>query len=152
SPPLGQPGTDRAPASVLLRRLAARCAPQRRSWRARGVASRGDGRAVRPRVPCAEPARGTGRLTMETSAGGRASRRAFLRGNHFARPLPPGFFYPEKMRPIRRVAPDRPFRLILELGGGRSGLTGLLYPGARIVNLERDRTDGAAGAKRRGGR
>jgi SAM-dependent methyltransferase len=88
---------------------------------------------------------------METSAGGRASRRAFLRANPFPHPLTAGFFYREKMRAIHRVAPDRPFHVILEMGGGRSGLTGLLYPGARIVNLERDRTYGATAPNRRRG-
>jgi SAM-dependent methyltransferase len=74
-----------------------------------------------------------------TAARGRATRRAFLRGNPFPHPLTSGLFYREKMRAIHRVAPDRDFPTILEIGGGRSGLTALLYPGARIVNLDRAR-------------
>jgi SAM-dependent methyltransferase len=88
---------------------------------------------------------------MEGATGGRASRRAFLRANPFPHPLTSGFFYREKMRAIHRVAPDRAFRLILEMGGGRSGLTALLYPGTRIVNLERDRSYGASAPNRRRG-
>lgn len=65
-----------------------------------------------------------------------------LRRNPFRLRHTEGFFYREKMRAIHRVAPDLPFRRILELGGGRGGLTGLLYPEARTVNLDRDRTHG----------
>ena len=47
-----------------------------------------------------------------------------------------GFFYREKMRAIHRVAPDEPLRDILEVGGGQSGLTALLYPEAHVTNLD----------------
>lgn len=73
------------------------------------------------------------------SGGRRATRRAFLRANPFPHALTSGFFYREKMRAIHRVAPERAFDTILEIGGGQSGLTALLYPGARVVNLERAR-------------
>jgi SAM-dependent methyltransferase len=63
---------------------------------------------------------------------------AFLNRNPFEHPLTLGFFYREKMRAIHRIAPDAPFRNILETGGGRSGLTRLLYPSARITNLDSD--------------
>ena len=63
---------------------------------------------------------------------------AFLRQNPFLFPRTLGFFYREKMRAIHRVAPDLPFTKILEVGGGRSGLTRLLYPRARITNLDLD--------------
>lgn len=68
----------------------------------------------------------------------KACRADFLSRNPFPRPLLDGFFYREKMRAIYRVAPDESIDDVLEIGGGRSGLTGLLYPGARIVNLDRE--------------
>ena len=83
--------------------------------------------------------------------GARAARRAFLRGNPFPHRLTSGFFYREKMRAIHRVAPDRTFRTVLEIGGGRSGLTALLYPGARIVNLDRAREYALASPNRQDG-
>jgi ubiquinone/menaquinone biosynthesis C-methylase UbiE len=63
---------------------------------------------------------------------------AFLSCNPFESPLTLGFFYREKMRAIHRVAPDLPLREILEVGGGRSGLTCLLYPDANVTNLDLD--------------
>ena len=69
---------------------------------------------------------------------GKASRRAFLAQNPFPNPLSTGFFYREKMRAIHRIAPDEPYREILEVGGGQSGLSALLYPEARITNLDLD--------------
>jgi len=63
---------------------------------------------------------------------------AFLSENPFPRPLTLGFFYREKMRAIHHVAPNYPFRDILEIGGGRSGLSALLYPKANITNLEQN--------------
>ena len=65
-------------------------------------------------------------------------RSTFLSHNPFPSPLTLGFFYREKMRAIHRVAPDAPFNEILEVGGGRSGLTRLLYPRARVTNLDPD--------------
>lgn len=62
----------------------------------------------------------------------------FLAANPFPHPLTLGFFYREKMRAIHRVAPDEPFRRILEVGGGQSGLTSLLYPAADVVNVDID--------------
>lgn len=40
------------------------------------------------------------------------------------------------MRAIHRIAPDCAFQNILEVGGGRSCLTGLLYPCAQVTNLD----------------
>lgn len=78
----------------------------------------------------------------------RAPRGAFLARNPFPHPLTLGFFYREKMRAIHRVAPERvardrrpPGRAVadvLEVGGGRSGLAALLYPHARVTNLDLD--------------
>ncbi|PSB45448.1 SAM-dependent methyltransferase [Cyanosarcina cf. burmensis CCALA 770] len=62
----------------------------------------------------------------------------FLSSNPFPHPLTLGFFYREKMRAIHYIAPDRPFQKILEVGGGQSGLTSLLYPQAQIVNIDLD--------------
>jgi SAM-dependent methyltransferase len=62
----------------------------------------------------------------------------FLARNPFGSPMTFGFFYREKMRAIHRIAPDLDFKEILEVGGGQSGLTRLLYPHARITNLDMD--------------
>jgi SAM-dependent methyltransferase len=66
----------------------------------------------------------------------------FLARNPFGHGLTDGLFYREKMRAIHRIAPDRlnpsgPGR-ILDLGGGRSGLAGLLYADAEVVTLDID--------------
>ena len=66
----------------------------------------------------------------------KTSLRSFLCNNPFPQPLTLGFFYREKMRAIHHIAPDSPFEEILEVGGGRSGLTALLYPKANITNLD----------------
>lgn len=63
---------------------------------------------------------------------------SFLARNPFPQPYTFGFFYREKMRAIHRVAPDRPLADVLEVGGGRSGMTALLFPEARVVNLDLD--------------
>lgn len=68
----------------------------------------------------------------------KTSLSAFLARNPFSHPLTFGFFYREKMRAIHHIAPDRPFRTILEVGGGQSGLTALLYPRAQVTNLDMD--------------
>jgi SAM-dependent methyltransferase len=66
----------------------------------------------------------------------------FLARNPFPNGLTDGLFYREKMRAIHRIAPAslggdaRP--RILEIGGGRSGLTRLLYPDAEVVTLDLD--------------
>lgn len=64
----------------------------------------------------------------------------FLACNPFAHGWTDGLFYREKMRAIHRIAPaaigaDEP---ILEIGGGRSGLAGYLYPGADLTTLDID--------------
>ena len=68
----------------------------------------------------------------------KASSKKILADNPFPHPLTQGFFYREKMLAIYRTAPDRPFREILEVGGGQSGLTALLYPQAKITNIDLD--------------
>lgn len=64
------------------------------------------------------------------------SLKKFLAQNPFPHPLTQGFFYREKMLAIHRIAPDYPFTEILEVGGGQSGLTALLYPQAKITNID----------------
>lgn len=63
---------------------------------------------------------------------------SFLRQNPYANPYTEGLFYREKMRAIHRIAPDRRLDDVLEIGGGRSGLTAMLYPDARVINVDID--------------
>jgi SAM-dependent methyltransferase len=65
--------------------------------------------------------------------------RPFLQRNPFPHPLTLGFFYREKMRAIHRIAPEKVMGPILEVGGGRGGLTSLLYPNGAVVNIDLDR-------------
>lgn len=60
----------------------------------------------------------------------------FLSQNPFPHPLTQGFFYREKMRSIHQIAPNLPFGSILEVGGGQSGLTAMLYPQAQVTNID----------------
>lgn len=60
----------------------------------------------------------------------------FISNNPFPQPYTQGFFYREKMRAIHSIAPDQALMNILEVGGGQSGLTALLYPQAKIVNVD----------------
>jgi GT2 family glycosyltransferase len=60
----------------------------------------------------------------------------FLSDNPFPGPYTQGLFYREKMRAIHRVTPDAPVVKILEVGGGRSGLTSMLYPKAQVINID----------------
>ena len=66
----------------------------------------------------------------------KAPLEEFLDHNPFCEPLTLGFFYREKMRAIHYIAPSKPLQAILEVGGGQSGLTALLYPQAQIANLD----------------
>ena len=66
----------------------------------------------------------------------KTSLNQFLAKNPFPYPLTLGFFYREKMRAIHYIAPDHPFPDILEVGGGESGLTTLLYTEAEVTNLD----------------
>jgi SAM-dependent methyltransferase len=75
----------------------------------------------------------------------------FLARNPFPRGWTFGFFFREKMRAIHDVAPNSVEGLILEIGGGQSGLTQLLYPSARVVNIDIDERFGSREANRRNG-
>jgi GT2 family glycosyltransferase/SAM-dependent methyltransferase len=69
---------------------------------------------------------------------GKTPLREFLARNPYPRPRTEGFFYREKMRAIHRVAPETSPAEVLEVGGGRSGLARMLYPGAQITNIDLD--------------
>lgn len=62
----------------------------------------------------------------------------FLSKNPFRNPFTIGFFYRQKMWAIHQISPDSTFKDILEIGGGQSGLTALLYPEANVTNLDLD--------------
>jgi ubiquinone/menaquinone biosynthesis C-methylase UbiE len=66
----------------------------------------------------------------------KVSLSTFLSQNPFPRPFTTGFFYREKMRAIHKIAPDIQFTDILEIGGGQSGLTAMLYPQAHVINVD----------------
>ena len=73
----------------------------------------------------------------------KAALGPFLAANPFPRPLTDGLFYREKMRAIHRIAPDTlgasaASATVLEIGGGRSGLSALLYPRAHVVTVDLD--------------
>jgi SAM-dependent methyltransferase len=75
----------------------------------------------------------------------------FLSDNPYPNPYTEGLFYREKMRAIHRIAPDFPMERILEVGGGRSGLTSILYPDAQIVNIDLNGEYASAPCNRRPG-
>jgi len=86
----------------------------------------------------------------------KAALRSFLAKNPFGAGLTDGLFYREKMRAIHRIAPQQlsdsgPGR-ILDVGGGRSGLAGLLYPQAEVVTLDVDPDLAGQGPLGRNGR
>jgi SAM-dependent methyltransferase len=60
----------------------------------------------------------------------------FLARNPFPGPFTDGLFFRDKMRALHRIAPDIPVGDLLEVGGGQSGLSALLYPRARVTNLD----------------
>jgi len=61
---------------------------------------------------------------------------AFLARNPFPGPFTDGLFFRDKMRALHRIAPDIPVADLLEVGGGQSGLSALLYPQAQVTNLD----------------
>ncbi len=106
----------------------------------------------------AQPRRGEGAMTaMERQVARdpdcthKASLGGFLARNPFPDPRTLGFFYREKMRAIHRITPRLRLDRILDVGGGQSGITALLYPDARITNLDLDPGYGKAGPNRWGG-
>jgi GT2 family glycosyltransferase/SAM-dependent methyltransferase len=91
--------------------------------------------------------------SMSPAATGQGKRHLpdFLSDNPFPHPYTEGLFYREKMRAIHWVAPGVPVREVLEVGGGRSGLTALLYPNAQIVNIDLNAEYESAPCNRRPG-
>ena len=83
-------------------------------------------------------------LPRDPNCSQKAEMGAFLARNPFSDPRTLGFFYREKMRAIHRLAPPRSFGRILDVGGGQSGLTALLYPEAQVTTLDIDPRYGAA--------
>jgi SAM-dependent methyltransferase len=81
----------------------------------------------------------------------KAPFRRFLKHNPYPGPLTDGLFFRDKMRAIHRVAPSVVSGAVLEVGGGRSGLTKLLYPGANVTNLDLDESCVTAAANRAAG-
>ena len=73
----------------------------------------------------------------------KSALRSFLAQNPFPHPLTDGLFYREKMRAIHRTAPSAICQrghqaTLLEIGGGRSGVGQLLFPGAAVTNCDID--------------
>lgn len=62
----------------------------------------------------------------------------FLAANPFPGKLTDGLYFRDKMRAIHHVSPDTAGAHILEVGGGQSGLTKLLYADGFITNLDID--------------
>lgn len=79
-----------------------------------------------------------------TDAPCRAERGEFLSRNPFPHPYTLGFFYREKMRAIHSLAPEAGVHRVLEVGGGQSGLTAMLYPQARVVNVDMEQSYAAS--------
>lgn len=77
--------------------------------------------------------------------------RPFLGDNPFPGGLTDGLFFRDKMRAIHRIAPDRVGADLLEVGGGQSGLSKMLYPDAQVTNLDFDPTFAHAPCNRRPG-
>jgi SAM-dependent methyltransferase len=75
-------------------------------------------------------------LPLQQHLMSKAPLAEFLARNPFPHPRTLGFFYREKMRAIYRIAPEQQLKKILEVGGGQSGLTAMLYPHAQITNLD----------------
>lgn len=77
--------------------------------------------------------------------------RGFLRMNPYPRPITDGLFFRDKMRAIHRIAPDRIGPRLLEIGGGQSGLSKMLYPDAQVTVVDFDAGFADAPCNRRPG-
>ena len=75
-------------------------------------------------------------MTSAPTSAHKTSLGAFLAGNPFPGAFTDGLFFRDKMRALHRIAPETPVANLLEVGGGQSGLSAMLYPRARIVNLD----------------
>lgn len=95
----------------------------KRQWRRNSAIPSFDGIGVSQKHP-------------EQGASLKASMPDFLKCNPFPGRFTDGLFYREKMRAIHRIAPADGIKNVLEVGGGRSGLSSFLYPGAHVVSLD----------------
>ncbi|MCR9086175.1 MAG: class I SAM-dependent methyltransferase [Rhodobacteraceae bacterium] len=75
---------------------------------------------------------------MTARSADRAELGPFLATNPFPGKLTDGLYFRDKMRAIHRIAPESVAGPVLEVGGGQSGLTKLLYPEAEVTNLDFD--------------
>ena len=71
--------------------------------------------------------------------------------NPYPGPMTDGLFFRDKMRAIHRIAPERIGPSLLEIGGGRSGLSKMLYPDAAVTVVDRDPAFADAPCNRRPG-
>ena len=78
----------------------------------------------------------------------KAELRAFLARNPYPGRYTDGLFFRDKMRAIHSIAPDEVPGPILEVGGGRSGLTKLLYPDGDLTTVDLDAEHAEAVANR----
>jgi SAM-dependent methyltransferase len=95
-----------------------------------------------------------GRRTEVTAAdivGHKDELRVFLARNPYPGRYTDGLFFRDKMRAIHRIAPQQVAGRILEVGGGRSGLTKLLYPDGDLTTVDLDPEHATADANRAGG-
>lgn len=76
---------------------------------------------------------------------------AFLGDNPYPGKFTDGLYFRDKMRAIHRIAPERAGRDLLEVGGGQSGLSKMLYPEALVTNLDMDPTFSERPANRQPG-
>lgn len=81
----------------------------------------------------------------------RRPRGAFLRDNPYPGKIGDGLFFADKMRAIHRIAPEQAGPDLLEVGGGQSGLSKMLYPDAMVTNLDLDPAFAAKPANNRPG-
>lgn len=81
----------------------------------------------------------------------KVSLSSFLACNPFPAPFTDGLFFRDKMRAIHRMAPASVTGSILEVGGGQSGLTKMLYPHAQVTVLDADPRFADAPANQRSG-
>lgn len=87
-------------------------------------------------------------MTCSVTTGHKARLRPFLSTNPFPGRYTDGLFFRDKMQAIHQIAPAQVPGRILEVGGGRSGLTRLLYPDADLTTVDLDASHGHADANR----
>jgi SAM-dependent methyltransferase len=68
----------------------------------------------------------------------KAEIRSLVKRNPFPHRRTLGLFYGEKMRAIGSILPDVDFANVVEVGGGTSGLTAMLFPRSHVTNVDSD--------------